>query len=275
MISDNSLLEAALSYASCGWPVFPCNPKNKRPLIKGDVDTNGRDIPNTGGVKKASTNPDTICGWWAKWPQAMIGLACGRAAAVFVLDFDACTDPNTGEVFEVSELIDDLERELHCKLPGTWVVNTPRGGRHLYFQMPPDETIGNRAGLLGPGSHIDVRGEGGYVVLPPSVRADGIAYTWGGSQPMLKYELPAKAPPALLDCIRRSGKWTPKAPSPDMGDAKKSAPAPLCVSRREPEKLSVTITSSATLPLSVTPLPHCKTKSATSSKPAQAGATIA
>jgi putative DNA primase/helicase len=127
-----------------------------------------------------------------------------------VLDFDASTDPNTSEVFELPDLIEELERELHCKLPVTWGVDTPRGGRHLYFQMPPVEPIGNRTALLGPSSHIDVRGEGGYALLPPSVREDGIAYRWGASQPVLKDELPAKAPQALIDCILRLGKWAPE-----------------------------------------------------------------
>jgi putative DNA primase/helicase len=221
MTADNSLLHDALAYASRGWPVFPCNPRSKRPLIRGDVDAQGREIPDSGGVKKASIDPDTVRAWWTRWPKAMIGLACGRQAGVFVLDLDVCIDEDTGEVFELRDLLAKLEGEVCGKLPATWEVVTPRGGRHLYFQMPAGELVGNRTDLLGKGSHIDVRGEGGYVILPPSQRPDGKAYAWGDGRPVLKDELPAKAPPALLDCILRSGRWAPE-PTTRNADAAKS-----------------------------------------------------
>jgi putative DNA primase/helicase len=57
----------------------------------------------------------------------------------------------------------------------TWTVETPGGGRHLYFALPEGEVPGNRTGLL---RRVDVRGEGGYVIVPPSVRPDGKRYSW-------------------------------------------------------------------------------------------------
>jgi hypothetical protein len=210
-MTGNPLLQAALAYASRGWPVFPCNPMNKRPLVKADVDAQGREIPDTGGVYKASTDPDIIRRWWTQWPKAMIGLATGAAAGVFVVDIDAGVDAETGETFDAGGLLRQLQEHLGCKLPDTWVTQTPRGGRHLFFQFPSGSGLGNRAALI---NRVDVRGEGGYVILPPSNRADGRPYRWGASQPVLKNELPAKAPQVLLDCILRLGKWAPASPPP-------------------------------------------------------------
>jgi Bifunctional DNA primase/polymerase, N-terminal len=204
MTAENPLLQAALAYASCGWPVFPCNPANKRPLVKGDVNAQGQEIPDTGGVKQASTDPDTIRRWWARWPKAMIGLATGAVSGVFVVDIDAGFDEDTGEAFEACDLLAHLQAELGCELPDTWSTETPRGGRHLFFQFPCDSALGNRTNLI---KRVDVRGEGGYVILPPSARPDGSAYVWGANQPAAKDALPAEAPPALIDCILRSGKW--------------------------------------------------------------------
>jgi putative DNA primase/helicase len=205
MTASNPLMLAALAYASRGWPVFPCNPRNKRPVVRAEVDAEGREVPDSGGVKRASTDPDVIRGWWTQFPSAMIALACGRAAGVFVLDLDVEDDAD-GE--KLRALIAALEQKLGVKLPATWEVVTPRGGRHRYYQLPAGELIGNRAGLLGKDSHVDVRGEAGYVILPPSARGDDKRYAWvEGFAPSSKDALPAKAPPELLACILRSGNW--------------------------------------------------------------------
>src|SRR5450759_5093151 len=59
------MLHFALDYARRGWPVFPCNPTNKRPLLRGEVDPlTGRTIEGTGGFKKASLDPEQIAAWW-------------------------------------------------------------------------------------------------------------------------------------------------------------------------------------------------------------------
>lgn len=203
-----TLLEWAITYARRGWPVFPCHPKTKRPLCKGDVDADGKEIPNTGGVKKATCDEATIRAWWTKWPRAMIGLATGARAGVFVVDVDAGEDSKTGEVFEAGALLRQLYRELNDDLPDTWWTKTPRGGRHLFFQFPADDPIGNRTAII---ERVDIRGEGGYVILPPSARDDGKAYAWG-AKPKITGELPGKAPPALIDCIQRRGKWESTPP---------------------------------------------------------------
>lgn len=200
-VGDNSLLQAARGYAARGWPVFPCNPSTKRPLVSSAIE-------GEGGVKLASTDAETIRGWWRKWPRAMIGFATGARAGVFVVDIDAGEDKKTGKIYSADELIATLQLALGGeRFPATvWSV-TPRGGRHIYFAMPGGETIGNRGDLLGKGSRIDVRGEGGYVILPPSARPDGAAYQW-----LPPHGAPiAEASPALLDCILRRGAWAAEA----------------------------------------------------------------
>jgi hypothetical protein len=170
------MLDAALLYAARGWPVFPCHPQTKRPLLKPDIDrATGAEIPNTGGLKKASTDPEPIRGWWKRWPKAMIGVPTGSPISAFVVDFDAGIDGKTGQVFEVSKLIRALCLELDAALPETWTAETPRGGRHLYFKLPEGSPPGNRVGLIG---RVDIRGDGGYVIVPPSVRSDGKFYRW-------------------------------------------------------------------------------------------------
>ena len=68
--------------------------------------------------------------------------------------------------------LDELESK-HGKLPPTISALTGRG-EHLYFRLN-GHSVRNSAGLLGPG--LDVRGDGGYVLLPPSVHPSGRIYT--------------------------------------------------------------------------------------------------
>jgi len=163
-----NMMAAALQYASNGWPVFPCHPGNKRPLTPGGEG-------GTGGLKLATTDEVTIRAWWGRFPKAMIGVPTGTPIGAFVIDIDAGIDDETGEGFEVDAVIANLEAKIGTTLAVTWTVETPRGGRHLYFTMPLGAVIGNRSGLV---ERVDVRGTGGYVVVPPSQRPDGKAYQW-------------------------------------------------------------------------------------------------
>jgi len=145
----STLLKAALSVARNGKPVFPCKPKGKEPLIKrGHLD--------------ATTDPRKIHMWWKRWPNANIAVPTGERSSFFVLDVD-----RDGWGFGT---LDGLEEQFG-ELPPTLTVSTGRGGIHYYFKYPTDGTvIPNSTGRLGPG--IDVRGEGGYVLVPPS-RTEG------------------------------------------------------------------------------------------------------
>lgn len=162
------MMADALEYAKRGWPVFPCRQKDKRPLTPAAEG-------GSGGLKLATTNIETIKAWWTRWPKAMIGVPTGNPIKAFVVDLDAGIDKNTGEVFEFEDLLRRLESKIGTALPRTWMSKTPRGGRHVFFAMPEGKDIGNRAGLI---DRVDIRGTGGYVVVPPSRRLDGASYDW-------------------------------------------------------------------------------------------------
>lgn len=152
------LLSAALDYASKGLPVFPCDGE-KHPRVKG-------------GFKSATTDAAQIRQWWARWPDAMIGMPAGEATGVWVLDID---DP---EVFEA---------ECPIELPMTQRCDTGKG-YHLYFKFDPANPVSNRqctAQQKTDGSWpipklpgAETRGEGGYVIVPPSLHPSGKRYTW-------------------------------------------------------------------------------------------------
>lgn len=144
------MVDAALRYAAHGWPVFPCEPRGKRPRTHN-------------GLKDATTTPAVLERWWRADCNANIGVVTGASSGLVVLDID-------GD--EGMESLRGLER-ANAPLPTTASVVTPRGGSHFYFRHPGSE-IRNSAGVLGPG--LDVRGDGGYVLAPPSMGSTGRRY---------------------------------------------------------------------------------------------------
>jgi hypothetical protein len=146
------LLRAALSYARRGIPVFPCEPSGKRPLTYN-------------GFWDATTDPRRIEAWWDRWPFANVGVPTGGKSGLLVLDIDSRGGG--------TESLTILERQ-DSPLPKTTRSRTGGGGVHVFFKYPVGEEVRNSAGWLGPG--LDVRGEGGYVVVPPSRTQS--AYEW-------------------------------------------------------------------------------------------------
>ncbi|MCL2707459.1 MAG: bifunctional DNA primase/polymerase, partial [Dehalococcoidia bacterium] len=154
----NAVLEYALMLAAKGIPVFPCKP-DKRPYTQH-------------GFKDASTDPEQIKAWWAQYPKAMIGMPTGKASGVWVLDIDAAKE---GETVDGYASLEDLTAK-YGQLPATRKHTTGGGGTHYLFCYPKDgRRIGNSAKRMPP--KIDVRGEGGYIIVPPSVNASGGVYT--------------------------------------------------------------------------------------------------
>ena len=165
----------ACRLARLGFPVFPCRKGGKEPAT-----------PH--GFKDATTDTDRLAEWWAVSDDGTtrplnLGLPTGRASGVWVLDLDGP---------EGLETLECLEQE-HGRLPDTVTVGTPSGGRHLYFRLPPGVEIRCAARVL-PG--VDVRGEGGYVVVPPS-RVGGRPYRW------VRLGEVAQAPDWLLEALHR------------------------------------------------------------------------
>lgn len=149
----NPARTAALDYLGRGWAVLPLRPAEKRPLVRWE-DYQDR-APNEAEVK----------GWFAAWPAANVGIVTGAVSGLVVLDID----PKHGG----DESLAALERR-HGPLPETLVARTGGGGQHRYFAHPGG-VVRNRAGLA---QGIDVRGDGGYVVAPPSRHPSGGVYAW-------------------------------------------------------------------------------------------------
>lgn len=178
----SELMQAALDYARRGWPVFPCHATGHHPLDP------TRDAQGRGGFYLATTDAEQIEVWWSRWPDAAIALRTGEASGVFVMDIDP---RHGGDIF-----VDELEAE-HGPLPHTVQCQTGGGGRHIYFRHP-GQPVRCSTGEIASG--IDIKGEGGYVILPPSDHRSGRTYTWlldhvPGQCPI------AEAPAWLLDRV--------------------------------------------------------------------------
>lgn len=152
-LTYRSIADAALEVAAKGLPVFPCRP-DKTPATKN-------------GLHDATTEPAKIRGMFTR-DSLLIGVATGAASGFTVLD----EDPRSGGDADA------------LNLPETLAAETPSGGRHFYFK---DAGIRNSASKIAPG--IDVRGEGGYVIVPPSE-----GYRWINNDSSL-----AEFPAWLLD----------------------------------------------------------------------------
>lgn len=180
------LKAAAHEYAQRGWRVLPlhfirgeecscrdgavCKSAGKHPILKGWQD-------------RASTSGADIEEWWSQRPRAGVGIATGEQSGLFVLD----VDPDNGGLATLAA----LER-AHGPLPYTRTIRTGSGGKHLYFNWPGG-AVTNSAGKLGPG--LDIRGNGGQVVAPPS-RSNKGDYVLSVDAPVVD------APAWLLDLLR-------------------------------------------------------------------------
>ena len=132
------MIDDALDYVSRGWHIFPVRPRGKEPIT-------------SHGFKDATTDPASIRGWWCKWPHANIGLACG-ASGLTVIDLD----PRNGEP--------------NLNLMPTLTSKTGGGGWHYFYSG----VVRSCKPLPG----VDIKSDGGYVILPPSIHPSGRRYEW-------------------------------------------------------------------------------------------------
>lgn len=140
-------LVAALEYAKRGWSVIPIKSRSKLPLV------NWRDFEH----RRATASE--IQRWWKSWPDAEIAVVTGRISNLFVVDVDTYHGGNARTVW------DSHNTDL--------IVQTGRGGYHLYYRHP-GHSVTTFAGENG----VDVRGDGGYVIVPPSTHENGTSYQW-------------------------------------------------------------------------------------------------
>lgn len=172
-MQQNDFLDCALEYARRGFSVIPIR-GDKKPHIRWEE------------FQKRRATEEEIRSWWGKWPTAMIGIVTGAVSGILVIDCDSEVGYRA-----IQELLPDS-----IVIP---VARTPRGGWHLYFVFYPGLTIG--AGVM-PG--VDFRGEGGYIVAPPSVNGTGRAYAWEDGLSLDDVELPPM--PRSLECALKNYK---------------------------------------------------------------------
>jgi hypothetical protein len=193
--SPDEVSNAAMGYAARGWPVLPvwwpraggtcacghadCSKPGKHPLVRR-------------GLHAATTDPALVQRWWARWPQANVGIRTGATSRLLVLDVDGPAG---------MESLRALRRE-HGSLRASW-VRSGSGGWHAYLRSPEGMPVPNSVGRLGPG--LDIRADGGSIVAPPSRHASGARYRWlePGVEPpdapdwLVHLALPPPAPPVL------------------------------------------------------------------------------
>lgn len=158
-------LASLLQLAARGWLLHPCKRRDKTPLTK--------------WKSTASADPEVIQGWYHQLPNCNWAVLCGPKSDVWVVDVD---DEQGNE--SLAALIAE-----HEALPQTLTSLTGRG-RHLWFKYPPGAHIPTRAGRLGP--CLDVRGAGGYAIVPPSIHGSGREYIWEDAN------VPVAEPPEWL-----------------------------------------------------------------------------
>ena len=141
-------LQAALHYCDKGFSVIPIRP-DKKPFIQWQ------------DFQKRRATDEEIRAWWTKWPMANVGIVTGEISGIFVIDCD-----NEEAYNKIQELLPDSF--ITC------IAKTPRG-YHLYLIYPKGQNISNATSII-PG--VDIRGEGGYIIAPPSVNVEGKVYTW-------------------------------------------------------------------------------------------------
>jgi putative DNA primase/helicase len=188
--ASDPMLAAALGYASRGWAVLPLHTPPPGGLScscgRADCTSPGKHPRLAHGLKEASTDSAQLAAWWGRWPNANIGVVTGARSGLLVLD----VDPGHGGEDSLSKLV-----EANEPLPDTPVVLTGGGGTHFYLRHPGEEIRNNAGTKLGAG--LDIRGDGGYVVAPPSLHASSRQYTWDG-EPVI-----ADPPEWLLVMLRK------------------------------------------------------------------------
>ena len=198
MDRDSEFLEAALAYARRDWLVFPVQPGGKVPL--------GALAPH--GLRDATTDAETIRRWWAADHGANIGIQTGAVSGLVVLDVDPRHDGDRS--------LWQLESR-HGKIPHTVEALTGGGGRHIFFAHPRAGLVVRNVTGLGGLPGLDIRGDGGYIVAPPSIHRSGRSNEWEVSSHPNEVPL-APTPRWLLDMFRRSPAGS-GVPGPGMSAA--------------------------------------------------------
>lgn len=184
---------AALQYAARGWHVFPAPPGSKKSHVSGKF--------GNGTRWGATADPSQIRQYWTRWPDANLGIACGPASGLLVIE---CDTPEGHDVDGVANMLQLIA--AHGPLPDTIEALSPTGSWHIYFRYPETTDLRNSTSRIAPG--IDVRGDGGMVIGVPSVKP-GKAQLYRWKNPPGLFEV-ADCPDWLLRlCKPRENEQSP------------------------------------------------------------------
>ena len=200
MMTEATLQKVLAGYAGNGWKLFPCREKA---LVndKTGKEIRGAKTPLAQWKQEATSDPSQIGRWIRKFPGCMWAVATGTASGFFAVDLDkGHGDAGTDGI----KAFQDFCRERGLALPATLTQRTAGGGIHMLFRMPEGKAIGNATAIL-PG--VDVRGNGGYIIVAPSLNQDtGTAYEW------VDATCPIAEPPLwLVELVLSKGKPTTTA----------------------------------------------------------------
>jgi|TARA_Y100000296_G_scaffold8879_1_gene10433 hypothetical protein len=143
----NIMKNAALEYIRAGYSIMPISSRTKKPIVGWTE------------YQKKPASEKLVLQWWTKHPNASIGLITGEVSGVTVVDVD-----------KEKQGLSTLKA---LKLPMTRIAKTGSGGFHYYYQYT--DHVYTKAGVL---QGIDIRNNGGFVVVPPSLHENGKRYEW-------------------------------------------------------------------------------------------------
>ena len=205
-----STLSDALAYARRGWLVVPLHsPKQgKCSCRKAKCGSSGKHPRTEHGLKDGCKDGGQIEQWFSCWPDANLGILTGHESGLVVLDVDG--EDGIQSLQSLTAMHGALPKTL-CVKTGRLGTDGHRKGCHYYFRSPEGAAIRNSAGTLGKG--LDIRGEGGYVVAPPSLHPSGLLYEWMDPvQPL------ADLPPWLLVKLAKAQPSNLPTPAMEQGE---------------------------------------------------------
>jgi len=174
--------DAALKYAAMGWEVFPAPIGQKK---------SHKSQEHSGAKWGKTIDPEEIRADFRKWPNANVAIVTGATSGIFVVEADTVE----GHGVDGLASIKALEAE-HGPFPESRMAVSPSGSIHRYFRHPGvDIYIKNSTSEIASG--VDVRGDGGMVIAPPSIKPGVGEYRWLNDLPV------AQAPAWLIEAITK------------------------------------------------------------------------
>ena len=191
---ENQLVTDALRYAECGLLVFPLHTvkAGKCTCAKADCTSPAKHPRTVRGLNQASDDLNFVKNLFScfSYTSANIGIRTGKESNLVVVDIDTAKGGRIEELYSFASQ-ETLEKTLRVKTGG---------GFHLYFAYPPSVEIYNSTSKLG--SKIDVRGNGGYVVAPPSMHISGKKYEFLNDNKLLPF------PQAFVEKLKKDERRT-------------------------------------------------------------------